>query len=237
MKGIILAGGTGLRLQPLTLVTNKHLLPIYNKPMIYYPINTLIKMGIKNIMIVCGKESAGDFLELLGSGDKFNCNFTYRIQEKADGIAGAIRLCEQFVNNQNFVVMLGDNIFEGNFNNIINKFNNGAWIFIKEVKNPNRFGVVEFDKNNTVISIEEKPDNPKSNFAQTGLYFYDKKAFDYIRKLIPSDRGELEVTDLNNFYLKNNQLKCKLVNGFWSDAGTFESLNISNNFIKRKYKQ
>jgi len=237
MKGIILAGGTGSRLRPLTRVTNKHLLPIYDKPMIYYPINTLITAGIKDILIICGKESAGHFLELLGSGKEFNATFTYRIQDESDGIAGAIKLAEDFVNGESFAVILGDNIFDDDFSESVKNFKTGAFIFAKMVKDPQRFGVVEFGKGHKVISIEEKPKKPKSHFAQTGLYFYDNQAFEFIRTLKPSKRGELEVTDLNNFYLKEQELRCELVKGFWSDAGTFDSLNISNNFIRRKYEK
>lgn len=234
-KGIILAGGQGTRLRPLTNVTNKHLLPVYDKPMIFYPIETLKQIGITDIAIVTGKESAGDFLNLLGSGEEFGISLTYKVQDKPDGISGALRLCKDFANNNNNIaVILGDNIFEDNFKEDFDDFTEGAVIFVKGVKNPYRFGVVEFNKEKKVISIEEKPKIPKSNYAQTGLYFYDSKVFDYIDTLRPSARGELEVTDLNNIYLDRGELKANKVKGNWSDAGTFESLMKASLFIYKK---
>lgn len=244
MKGLILCGGRGTRLLPLTKVTNKHLLPVYDKPMVYYPIETMKKMGITDIMIITGKESAGDFLEILGSGKDFGCKFTYRLQDQADGIAGAIELAEDFVNGEKFAVLLGDNIFEDNFIKEKELFESmsstinipQAVIFAKPVEDPKRFGVIEFGKDNTVLSIEEKPKNPKSMFAQTGLYFYDENAFKFIRILEPSGRGELEVTDLNNYYLNKGIVKCGIVQGFWSDAGMPESLFAASKFVKNKQK-
>jgi len=237
MKGIILAGGQGTRLNPLTKVTNKHLLPVYNRPMIYYPIKTLRNAGIKDIMIITGKESAGDFMNLLGSGNEFDINITYRLQDDADGICGALKLCEDFVNGDSIAVILGDNIFQDDFKNVISNFKNGALIFVKGVSNPYRFGVVEFDKDNNVLSIEEKPKIPKSNFAQTGLYLYDSKVFDYIKMLKPSARGEYEITDLNNIYLKTGRLKSFIVKGNWADAGTFESLYQANKNVYDKQEK
>jgi len=226
MKGIILAGGRGTRLYPMTTVTNKHLLPVYNKPMIYYPIQTLIKMGIDDIMIVTGKENAGDFLNLLGSGRDFGVRFTYRLQEEADGIAGALSLCQDFVSGEKVTVILGDNIFEDDFSEHLHSIGKcgGAMIFVKKVSDPSRFGVVSFDENMKVEDIEEKPKNPKTKWVQTGLYIYDCSLFEKIQKLKPSERGEYEITDVNLDYLKQDKLKAGTIKGLWSDAGTPESL-------------
>lgn len=223
MKGVILAGGTGSRLLPLTKVTNKHLLPIYNKPMIYYPLYTLINSGIKDIMIISGREHAGHFLGLLGSGKDFGVNFKYAVQEEAGGIAQALSLVESFVGNDSVAVILGDNIFENHFKEEVLNFNKGAKIFLKEVPDPKRFGIAEIDFNK-IISINEKPQHPKSNYAVTGLYLYDCNVFDIIEELKPSERGELEITDVNNGYLNKGQLKYSIFKGYWSDAGTFDSL-------------
>jgi glucose-1-phosphate thymidylyltransferase len=234
MKGIILAGGTGSRLYPLTKVTNKHLLPIYNEPMIYYPLQTLINMGIKEIMIVSGRGHAGDFLELLGSGKKFGITLNYAIQEEAGGIAQALSLTEDFSDRENIAVILGDNIYEDSFD--ISDFKGGARIFLKEVSTPERFGVAEIN-NGKVISIEEKPAKPRTNLAVTGLYLYDNKVYDYISRLKPSHRGELEITDVNNRYIKDNEMDFQYVKGFWSDAGTFESLHRASTWKKIKEEQ
>ncbi|MFA5125787.1 MAG: sugar phosphate nucleotidyltransferase [archaeon] len=232
MKGIILAGGTGSRLLPLTKVTNKHLLPVYDKPMIYYPIKTLIDMGIKEILIVSGSGHAGHFLNLLGSGKEFSVKFSYAIQEEAGGIAQALGLAEDFADQDNIAVILGDNIFEDKFD--LSDYKKGAINFLKEVSDPQRFGVAEL-KGDKVISIEEKPVQPKSNFAVTGLYVYDKDVFNIIKNLKPSKRGELEITDVNNAYLKKDQLVAKFVSGYWSDAGTFESLIRASNLVRSKH--
>jgi glucose-1-phosphate thymidylyltransferase len=236
MKGIILAGGHGTRLLPMTKVTNKHLLPVYNKPMIFYPIQTLVNMGIKNIMIVSGKGHAGHFLELLGSGREFGAKFTYEIQEEAGGIAQALGLAEDFADNEDVAVILGDNIFEDNFREEIKDFSGGAKIFIKEVKHAQRFGVAEI-KGDKITNIEEKPKEPKSNYAVTGLYVYNSKVFDIIKKLKPSGRGELEITDVNNYYIKNKQMTFSVVKGFWSDAGTIESLYRASTLVKEKLEK
>jgi len=233
MKGVILAGGTGSRLSPLTNLINKHLLPVYNKPMIYYPIETLKKIGIKDILIVSGRGHAGSFLELLGSGRDLGLNFSFTIQESEGGIAEALSLAEDFSGGENISVILGDNIFEDNFFDEINDFNSGARIFLKKVVDPERFGVAEIYKDR-IIDIVEKPKSPITDFAVTGLYVYDNKIFDIIRKIKPSLRGELEITDVNNIYIKNNEMDFRIVNGFWSDAGTFESLFRSSKFIKNK---
>jgi glucose-1-phosphate thymidylyltransferase len=224
MKGVILAGGTGSRLYPLTKVTNKHLLPVYDKPMIYYPLQTLINAGIKDIMIVSGRGHAGHFLELLGSGADFGVRLTYEIQDEAGGIAQALGLAEDFVDNDNVTVILGDNIFQDNIKNAVQEFKNGAHIFIKSVSDAQRFGVAEVDNNGHVLGIEEKPANPKSNYAVAGLYLYDTSVFKIINTLKPSGRGELEITDVNNEYIRQGLMKYSIMSGHWSDAGTFDSL-------------
>ena len=201
MKGIILAGGTGSRLYPLTKVTNKHLLPVYDKPMIYYPLQTLMDAGIKDIMIVSGRGHAGHFLELLGSGADIGVHFTFEIQEQAGGIAQALGLAEDFADKEDVAVILGDNIFQDNVYKAVESFKSGARIFLKEVPDAKRFGVAEI-KGNKIISIEEKPKLPKSNLAVTGLYIYDPGVFEIIRTLKPSGRGELEITDVNNEFIR-----------------------------------
>lgn len=235
MKGVILAGGTGSKLYPLTKVTNKHLLPIYDKPMIYYPMETLINAGIKYIMIVPGRGHAGYFLKLLGSGVDHGVHFTYEIQEKAGGIAQALSLAEDFVDGNSVTVILGDNIFQDNIEKDVANFNSGARIFIKEVTDAQRFGVAEL-KGEKVIGIEEKPKVPKTNFAVTGLYIYDPDVFDAIKTLKPSGRGELEITDVNNYYINREDMEYEILEGFWSDAGTFESLLRAGMLVKKHQK-
>ncbi len=228
MKGVILAGGTGSRLKPATLVTNKHLLPVYNKPMIFFPLETMAACGFKEVMIVSGREHAGHFLNLLGSGKDFGLKLSYEVQEEAGGIAQALCLAEDFAEHGPVAVQLGDNIFEntGQLVNGVKKFSadpNGAMIFLKAVPDPERFGVAEVlgDK---VASIIEKPKNPKSNLCVTGFYIYDGRVFDVIKTLKPSGRGELEITEVNNYYINNSSMKFETVEGEWTDAGTFESL-------------
>jgi len=223
MRGIILAGGTGSRLFPLTKVTNKHLLPVYDKPMIYYPLMTLVNAGITDIMIVSGRGHAGHFLELLGSGMDFGVRLTYEIQEKAGGIAHALGLAEKWADEEAVAVILGDNIFQDDVKTDVTSFKEGAKIFLKEVPDAERFGVAELGRDR-VLSIEEKPKQPKSNYAVTGLYLYDADVFSIIRTLKPSGRGELEITDVNNAYLKKDMMQYAILKGFWSDAGTFNSL-------------
>ena len=223
MKGIILAGGTGSRLYPLTKVTNKHLLPVYDKPMIYYPLSTLIKAGISDIMIVSGRGHAGHFLELLGSGAEFGVRLTYEIQESAGGIAQALGLAEGWADDEEVAVILGDNIFQDDVRGEVASFSSGAKIFLKEVPDAYRFGVAEL-ADNRVVSIEEKPKNPRTNYAVTGLYLYDPEVFSIIKTLKPSGRGELEITDVNNAYIRKGQMQYAILKGYWSDAGTFESL-------------
>ncbi|MBU2100920.1 MAG: sugar phosphate nucleotidyltransferase [Candidatus Micrarchaeota archaeon] len=238
MKGIILAGGTGSRLYPLTKVTNKHLLPVYNKPMIYFPLKLLLDAGIKEILIVSGKEHAGDFLKLLGSGKEFGCKFTYEIQEDAGGIAQALALAEDFADNEKIIVVLGDNIIEDSIKDPVKEFekSDSAFIFLKEVPDAERFGVAEL-QGKKVVSIEEKPKKPKSNFAVTGIYMYPSEVFNLIKTLKPSARGELEITDVNNEFIKKGKLKANFLKGFWSDAGTFESLFRASSLVKEKEKK
>lgn len=236
MKGVILAGGSGSRLGILTRITNKHLLPVWKKPMIYYPIETLISAGIRDILIVSGTEHAGDFLRLLGSGKEFGARFSYEIQEGNTGIAKALELAEIFVGNDKFVVVLGDNIFEDDFKNEVENFMKGkfeAKVFLKEVEDPERFGVAEIT-GDKIIDIKEKPKNPKTNFAVTGLYMYDPSVFGHIKTLKPSARGEYEITDVNNHFVKKNSMTFAKVKGFWTDAGTFPSLWRATNLIKEK---
>ncbi len=234
MKGIILAGGTGSRLRPLTRVTNKHLLPVGRYPMIFYPIYRLKQAGITEILIVTGREHMGDIMELLGSGKGYGVNFTYKVQDQAGGIAEALGLAENFVNGDRSVVILGDNIFEDNIKPYVESFKKqkeGAKILIKEVSDPNRFGVPEL-KNGKIISIEEKPKHPKSNYAVTGIYMYDPEVFDIVKTLKPSGRGELEITDVNNAYIKKGKLTYDILEGWWTDAGTHESLLKANILAK-----
>ena len=237
LKGVILAGGTGSRLYPLTKVTNKHLLPVYDKPMIYYPLETLKKMGCKDIMIVSGREHCGDILNLLGSGREMGLKLSYEIQDDAGGIAHALGLTERFVGASNVAVCLGDNIFDDDIEiGDLEDFNGGARIFLKSVSDPERFGVAEVRKGDTcsVVSIEEKPKQPKSDLCVTGLYVYDNKVFNYIKSLTPSDRGELEITDVNNFYVRDGLMTCHYLTSWWSDAGTFESLLKASSLVANK---
>lgn len=226
MKGIILAGGTGSRLAPITKVTNKHLLPVHDKPMIYYPIDTLKKAGITNVLIITGAESAGDFLKLLGSGKEFGMRFTYRVQDEAGGIAQALGMAEDFVGTDKCVVILGDNIIQDDIGPAIRTFDKstgGALVFIKQVPDPKRFGVPVLE-GNKITRIDEKPANPASNYAVTGIYAYDNSVFSIVKSLKPSGRGELEITDVNNHFIKSGKLSHAELKGFWTDAGTFPSL-------------
>lgn len=234
MKGIILSGGSATRLRPLTKITSKQLLPVYNRPMIYYPLNTLIKAGIKEILIIVSPERAGDYLNLLGSGKDFGVKFTYEVQEKPEGLAQALIIGENFIGDDNVTLILGDNIFEDDFSEDIKSFESGARVFAKEVSDPKRFGVVEFDANQKAISIVEKPENPKSNYCVTGLYVYDRSVVNVAKNLKPSSRGELEITDVNNHFLHRNELDVRLVQGAWLDAGTFDSLLEAQNLAKTR---
>lgn len=241
MKGVVLAGGLGTRLYPLTYVTNKHLLPVYKKPMVFYPIGTLVKAGIKEIMVVTGGPYAGHFIRVLKNGKELGVkHLEYAYQEQEGGIAQAIALAEDFADNRSIAVILGDNTTDANISSAIRSFKEGALVFLKKYKNPSllrRFGVPVFDKTGKrIIQIEEKPTKPKSNYAQTGLYLYDNTVFDKIRKLKPSKRGELEVSDLNTLYAQEGKLFWSELKGFWSDAGTFESLFKSNKYWAEKVK-
>jgi len=236
MRGVVLAGGLGSRLLPLTKVTNKHLLPVYDRPMIYYPIQALANAGVHEIMLVTGGNSAGDFLRLLGNGKEFGLkrlNYTY--QEGEGGIADALKLAEHFADGEPVCVMLGDNIIEGNFIAAAQSFarqQKGAKILLKEVKDPQRFGVPVLE-GKQVIKIEEKPAKPRSSYAVTGVYFYDAAVFDIIKTLKPSGRGELEITDVNNAYIAEGTLTWDVLDGWWTDAGTIESLYQANQFVSR----
>ncbi|HXP69066.1 MAG TPA: sugar phosphate nucleotidyltransferase [Candidatus Dormibacteraeota bacterium] len=234
MKGVVLAGGTGSRLNPLTRVTNKHLLPVYNKPMVNYPIQTLVNAGIHEILLVTGGKNAGDFLRLLGNGRDFglkHLNYTY--QEGEGGIAEALGLAEYFAGDGPICVVLGDNIIENDICQAVENFKkqkDGARILLKEVEDADRFGVAEI-RGDRVVGIEEKPKKPKSNYAVVGIYLYDSTVFEKIRRLKPSGRGELEITDVNNFYIDEGKLTYEILDGWWTDAGTFESLLRANNLV------
>ena len=234
MKGVILAGGLGTRLYPLTKVTNKHLLPVYDKPMIYFPIQTLINAGIDDILIVTGGNNAGDFLKLLGNGKEFglkHINYTY--QEGEGGIAEALGLAEFFASGERICVVLGDNLIEKNIQKAVEKFRrqkDGAKILLKEVPDPHRFGVAEL-QGDRIVRIEEKPEKPKSQYAVIGIYLFDQEVFNFIKTLKPSDRGELEITDVNNRYIEKGLMTWDILEGWWTDAGTFESLLRGNQLV------
>lgn len=233
MRGIILAGGTGSRLFPLTLVTNKHLLPVGSKPMIYHPVERLVEAGISEILIVTGVEHIGSIVGLLKSGREFGCQFTYRVQDEAGGIAQALALAEHFAGTERVCVILGDNIFTDNLQSHIESYlqqPNGAYILLKQVPDPHRFGVAELFEHK-ILSIEEKPKEPKSNFCVTGIYMYDSDVWNVIRTLKPSGRGELEITDVNNAYIQKGTLGFGELQGSWTDAGTFLSLKRANELI------
>ncbi len=236
MKGVVLAGGLGSRLYPLTKVTNKHLLPVYNEPMIYYPIRILVNAGISEILIVTGGNNAGDFLRLLENGKDFglkHINYTY--QQGEGGIAAALGLAEHFADRDKIAVVLGDNIIEGNIKTAAEKFRQqkeGARILLKEVPDPQRFGVPVFD-GKKIVRVEEKPSKPTSNYAVIGIYMYDYRVFEFIKSLKPSQRGELEITDVNNFYISAGKMQWDVLEGWWSDAGTFESLQMAGQLVAR----
>ena len=234
MKGVVLAGGLGSRLHPLTKITNKHLLPVYNEPMVYYPIRKLVEAGIRDILLVTGGQNAGDFLRLLGNGEAFGLRqFNYAYQVGEGGIAAALRLAEPFADGSPLCVILGDQIIEKSIGPIVadvRRRPQGAHIVLKEVPDPNRFGVPVLE-NGRILRIEEKPDQPGSPYAVIGIYFYDNTVFDRVAKLVPSGRGELEITDLNNSYLEDGQLTYSVLDGWWADAGTFESLRLATNLV------
>lgn len=234
MRGIILSGGSGTRLRPLTKITSKQLLPIYHRPMIYYPLNTLIKAGIKEILIIVAPERAGDYLNLLGSGKEFGVKFTYEIQDKPEGLAQAFIIGENFIDKENVAMILGDNIFEDDFSEDIKNFKSGAKIFAKQVSDPERFGVVKFDENMKAQQIIEKPQEYLSNYAVTGLYVYDGRIVEFAKQMKPSPRGELEISDVNSWYLSQGELEVAMVKGEWLDAGTFDSLLKAQQIAKEK---
>lgn len=237
MKGIILAGGKGTRLFPLTYATNKHLLPVYDKPMVFYPIQTLVNAGITQVMIVISGEHAGHFIRVLKNGKELGLDhLEYGYQENpVGGIADALSICEDFLDGAPATVILGDNPTDADIGQPVKQFKDGAMVFLKEVPDPERFGVPVFDeKGEKIIHIEEKPKKPTNNYAVTGLYIYDGKVFDYIKKCKPSKRNELEITDVNNFYIKSSKLKWALLNGFWRDAGTFQTIFEANKYWAEK---
>jgi len=238
MKGVILAGGNATRLRPLTLVTNKHLLPIYNKPMIFYPLEAMAKAGVKDVLIITGPNHSGSFINLLRSGGDFGLKLAYEIQEEASGIAQAISLAKDFVDNDRLLVILGDNIFTENLKSFTQEFEKqekGAQVFAKRFGTKSKqYGVIEVS-NGRVVSIEEKPQKPKSDLAQTGIYMYDNRVFDFIKKLIPSKRGEIEVTDLNNVYVKEGTMTCNILKEWWVDAGTSYDELLRANMLVAQY--
>ena len=238
MKGVVLAGGTGSRLYPLTKITNKHLLPIYDKPMIYYPIQTLVNAGIEDIMIVTGGNNAGDFLRLLGNGREFGLKrLHYTYQERPGGIAHALSLAEDFADGDKIVLILGDNIIEGNIRKAVDDFRRqerGAKVLLKEVENPQSYGVAEI-REGRIIRIEEKPEHPKTNYAVIGIYMYDNRVFDIIRTLKPSARGELEITDVNNKYVEWGEMTYEFLEGWWADAGESIDYYLKANNLVAKY--
>jgi len=234
MRGIILSGGSGTRLSPCTKVTSKQLLPIYNRPMIYYPLNTLIKAGIKEILIIVAPDRAGDYLNLLGSGKEFGCKFSYEVQDKARGLAEAFTIGENFIDQEDVVMILGDNIFEDDLSEEIKNFKNGGKVFAKKVPDPERFGVVKFDEKMQAVQIEEKPKNWISDYALTGLYVFDNRVVEVAKNVKPSERGELEIVELHKWYLAKNELEVAMVKGQWIDAGTFDSLLKAQNLAKEK---
>lgn len=239
MKGVILAGGLGTRLYPLTKITNKHLLPIYDRPMIYYPLQTMVDSGVTDIMIVTGGPWAGDFLKLLGNGKEFGLRrLHYAYQEREAGIADALSLAEDFVDGDPVLLMLGDNFLEKPIKAAVDEFRQnpvGAKLFLKEVEHPEWYGVVEI-KNGKIVNIEEKPKHPKSNLVAIGVYLYDNTVFDKIRKLEPSDRGELEITDVNNMYLREGKLRYEIIDGWWADAGESFEMYLRANLLAARMK-
>lgn len=239
MKGVILAGGLGTRLYPLTYVTNKHLLPVYDKPMVFYPIDTLVKAGIDEILVVVGGPHAGAFISVLKNGKELGIkHLEYAYQEKEGGIAEALSLAGEFADGDSICAILGDNTTDADISEPVSEFEEGALIFLKDVPDPERFGVPTFDPDDPqkIIKITEKPKNPESNFAVTGLYIYDKNVFDIIKSVEPSERGEMEITDVNNEYIKQGKLRAYKLDGYWRDAGQFETLLEVNNYWAKKAK-
>ena len=238
MKGVVLAGGLGTRLYPLTYATNKHLLPVYDKPMVFYPISTLVKAGIKEVLVVTGGPYAGHFVRVLKNGKELGVkHLEYAYQEGEGGIAAALSLAEDFADGDSICVILGDNCTDADISADVKRFKEGAHLFLREVPDPERFGVPVFGKNREIIRIEEKPKKPKSSYAVTGLYLYDFSVFSKIKKIRPSGRGELEITDVNNLYLQEKKLTWSILRGYWRDAGTFETLFEANKYWAKKSKK
>lgn len=235
MKGVILAGGLGTRLYPLTFATNKHLLPVYDKPMVFYPIKTLVDAGIKEILVVTGGPHAGDFIRVLRNGEDLGIkHLEYSYQEGEGGIAQALSLAGKFADKDSITVILGDNTTDADISSSVKDFKSGAMVFLKEVPDPERFGVPVFDYQDEIVKIEEKPKKPKSSYAVTGLYIYDNSVFDKVKSLAPSKRGELEITDVNNLYIKEKKLVASVLDGYWRDAGTFDTLFEASEYWARK---
>jgi glucose-1-phosphate thymidylyltransferase len=237
MKGIILAGGKATRLRPLTKITSKQLLPVYNKPMIFYPLETLLKAGIKDILIIIAPDYAGQFLNLLGSGKDFGAKFTYEIQEEPRGLADAFIVGESFIKDDNVTMILGDNIFDDDFSPYIQSFQRGGMVFAKEVHDPQRYGVIEFNEQHDVLSIVEKPQEPKSNFAMVGIYILDNRASAFAKNVRPSARGEIEIPDVINQYREAGELKVGFIKNIWEDAGTFDSLLRAGSYMAEKFRK
>lgn len=237
MKGIILAGGRATRLRPLTKITSKQLLPVYNKPMIFYPLETLLKAGIKDILIIISPEYAGQFLNLLGSGKEFGAKFTYEIQEEPKGLADAFIVGESFIKGDNVTMILGDNIFDHEFGKEIDEFKGGGHVFAKEVHDPERYGVVKFDENMRAVEVQEKPSQFLSKYAVVGIYIFDNRASEFARNVKPSSRGEIEIPDLYRQYLDKGELKVSVLDSLWEDAGTFDSLLRASNYMAEKAKK
>jgi len=237
MKGIILAGGRATRLRPLTKITSKQLLPVYNKPMIYYPIQTLARAGVTEILIIVAPEYSGQFLNLLGSGNEMGVSLSYEVQGEPRGLPDAFIVGEHFIGKDNVAMILGDNIFDHDFAESVATFKSGARIFAKQVPDPERSGVVEFDENHKVLSIVEKPEHPKSDYAIVGFYIYDNRVVEYAKSLKPSLRNELEIVDLHNKYLEKRELDVNIIEGMWEDAGTIDSLLRVNNLVAEKVKR
>lgn len=233
MKGVLICGGTGSRLRPLTEVTNKSLLPVYDQPLIHYPLQVLLKAGIQEIMIISGSEHVDQMAGFLGSGSRYDCHFVYRVQDAPKGIAQALGMAESFVKDESVCALLGDNIYFDDLSHVIRNFKSGGHIFLKKVTDPERFGIAEV-QNGTVVSLEEKPQRPKSNFAQTGCYVYDKNCFEFIRTMKPSPRGELEITDVSRFYMERGELSATVLQDEWVDAGTFESLYEATTLVRAR---
>lgn len=234
MKGVLICGGTGSRLKPLTDITNKSLLPVYDQPLIWYPLHTLLRAGIRDIIVISGKEHTDQMAGFLGSGSQFGCSFSYKVQDEPRGIAHALGLAESFIDGDDVCAILGDNVYLEDLSFSIGSFAGGGHIFVKEVRDPERFGVVELDAKGLPISIEEKPTNPRSNLAQTGCYIYDSRCFEIIRSLTPSARNELEITDVTRWYMDRGRLGVTVLSDGWIDAGTFESLHRAAEMVREQ---